>query len=340
MSVTVVVGGQFGSEGKGKVCAHLALRGEAGIMVRCGGPNSGHTVRTRERVHRLRQVPSGFINPGTKLMIAAGALVDPRILQRELGELSIGPERLQIDPNTGIIEQEDLDAEAGMSLQHRLGSTQTGTGAAVARRAMRAPRFRRAGDLPELAPYLCPTSQELNQAHREGIKIVVEGTQGFGLSLYHADEWPYRTARDTTAHSFLGESGIGARDFRVLMAVRTFPIRVSGNSGPLPRETTWDEVQRTSGYPKPVQEFTTATNRLRRVAAFDPEVVQKAVTANRPQEIFLHGADYLDHRNLGATQWEQLTPGARKFTLDLEELTGARVTLIGTGPLQEHIIER
>ena len=49
--------------------------------------------------------------------------------------------------------------------------------------------------------------------------IVVEGTQGFGLSLYHAREWPYRTSRDTTAHSFLGEVGLGVRDFEVVMAI-------------------------------------------------------------------------------------------------------------------------
>ncbi len=340
MTVTVVVGGQFGSEGKGKVCAHLALRGDASIMVRCGGPNSGHTVRTREKTHRLRHVPAGFINPETKLMIAGGALLDPRIFLEEVQELGINPERISIDPNTGIIEPEDREQEARLSLQPRLGSTQTGTGAALSRRVLRDPGFRSAENLPELQPYCQPTRQTLHQAEMDGRKIVVEGTQGFGLSLYHADKWPYRTARDTTAHSFLGEAGIGAREFRVIMAVRTFPIRVSGNSGPLPNETTWEEVQRTSGYPEPVQEFTTATNRLRRVAGFHPDVVLKAVMANRPQEIFLHGADYIDHRNFAKTKQQDLTRRTRDFIQDLEGLTSAPVTLVGTGPLQEHIIER
>ena len=44
MTVTVVVGGQYGSEGKGKVCGFLAEQKNPSIMVRCGGPNSGHTV--------------------------------------------------------------------------------------------------------------------------------------------------------------------------------------------------------------------------------------------------------------------------------------------------------
>ena len=85
--------------------------------------------------------------------------------------------------------------------------------------------------------------------------IVVEGTQGFGLSLYHARKWPYRTSRDTTAHSFLGEVGLGVRDFEVVMAIRTFPIRVSGGSGPLENEVTWGDVERLSGYPHSVTEL-------------------------------------------------------------------------------------
>ena len=74
MSVTVVVGGQFGSEGKGKICAHLAITDNVNYMVRCGGPNSGHTVDVGGVRYQLRQVPSGFVNPNTRLLIAPGAL--------------------------------------------------------------------------------------------------------------------------------------------------------------------------------------------------------------------------------------------------------------------------
>ena len=340
MPTTVVVGGQFGSEGKGKVCAHLALRGDADIMVRCGGPNSGHTVQTKQQTHRLRQIPSGFINPDTMLMIAPGALLDPRIFLREVQEYGLGPERIHIDPNTAVIEESDLEAELELSLQSRLGSTLTGTGHAVSRRIMRDPSFRSAQDHPGLQPYVRPVRQELQQALQLGKSIVIEGTQGFGLSLYHADTWPFRTSRDTTAHSFLGEAGIGDRNPRVIMALRTHPIRVAGNSGPMPRETTWEQVRLESGYPREIIEMTTATNRTRRVARFDPGVVEAAVQANAPQEIFLHGADYLDARNLGATRWEDLTENAREFIQDLEELAGVPVTLVGTGPDQDEIIDR
>jgi len=65
MPVTVVVGGQYGSEGKGKICAYLALNDSVDFMVRCGGPNSGHTVVLPSKCYELKQVPTGFVNPRT-----------------------------------------------------------------------------------------------------------------------------------------------------------------------------------------------------------------------------------------------------------------------------------
>ena len=77
MPVTVVVGGQYGSEGKGKVCAHLAMTDHVDCMVRCGGPNSGHTVDIYGQRYQLRQVPAGFINAGTRLLNRPGRLSQP-----------------------------------------------------------------------------------------------------------------------------------------------------------------------------------------------------------------------------------------------------------------------
>ena len=195
-------------------------------------------------------------------------------------------------------------------------------------------------DQPDLEPFLTSIRDELAPAIRSGQSVVVEGTQGFGLSLYHAEEWPYRTSRDTTAHSFLSEVGVGVRDFEVVMAIRTYPIRVAGNSGPLPNEATWEEVQKESKYPFPVEEFTTTTNRLRRVAKFDWAVVEQAVAANAPTQVALHGADYLDYANYGVTKWWDLTGDARDFVAELEARTGVPVAFVGTGPTNEHIVDR
>ncbi len=339
MPVTVVVGGQFGSEGKGKFCAHLSVADDVDYMVRCGGPNAGHTVETAGVRHQLRQIPSGFVNPKTRLLIAPGALVDPEIFLAEVELCGLTPERVGIDRNAGIIEQTDRVIESVLDLSRRLGSTATGVGSAASRRALREPNFRIAQDHPDLAPFLTSVREELGPAVQQDRQIVIEGTQGFGLSLYHANQWPYRTSRDTTAHSFLAETGIGVRNYEVIMAVRTHPIRVAGNSGPLPQEITWDDVRRESGCPHPIAEYTTTTKKLRRVARFDWSVIHQAVAANSPTLIALHGADYIDHQNHGATQSLHLSQPTLRFINDLATRTQTPVSLISTGPANDSIID-
>ena len=340
MSVTVVVGGQFGSEGKGKICAHLTMTDNVDYMVRCGGPNSGHTVDVGGQRYQLRQVPAGFINPHTRLLIAPGALVNPEVFLREVDICELDRTRIGIDRNAGVVEDIDLANEKFLDLGGRLGSTGSGAGSAVSRRVLREPDFRLAEDHPDLKPFVTSVRDELSAAVRQNGSIVVEGTQGFGLSLYHAEEWPYRTSRDTTAHSLLGEVGLGVRDYDVIMAIRTYPIRVAGNSGPLPNEVTWEDVRRESGYPHPIAEFTTVTNHLRRVAKFDWGVVDQAVEANWPTQIALHGADYIDYHNHEVTEWDRLTRKSREFVGRLEQRYDTQVTLIGTGMANEHIVDR
>ena len=228
MSFTVVVGGQFGSEGKGKICAHLALMDDVDFMVRCGGPNSGHTVNIYGRRYQLRQVPAGFVNCHTRLLVAPGALVNREVFLREVTTCGLDPDRIGIDRNAGIIEQVDIENEASMGLTERLGSTGSGVGSAVSRRALRNSDFALASTDPDLAPFITSVREELSSAVQNDKSVVVEGTQGFGLSLYHAETWPYRTSRDTTAFSFIGEVGVGVRSFEVILAIRTYPIRVAG----------------------------------------------------------------------------------------------------------------
>lgn len=339
MTVTVVVGGQYGSEGKGKICAHLALTDSVDLMVRCGGPNSGHTVQRDGDVYELRQVPAGFVSRKTRLLLAPGALIDPTVLLSEVELCQLDPDRIGIDVNAGIVERRDAETEGSENLRVRLGSTGVGVGAAVSRRVLRNPDFRLASDVPELKPFLTRVSDEVSAAVHLGRSVVVEGTQGYGLSLYHTERWPYCTSRDTTAHSFLGEVGLGVRDFEVIMAVRTYPIRVGGNSGPLSGEITWEEVRQRSGYPHPVDEYTTTTKRLRRVAKFSWDVVERAVAANAPTQLAVHGVDYLDYSNRYVKSFVELTNGARNFVTSLTERTGVPVTLIGTGPGVEELID-
>ena len=132
---------------------------------------------------------------------------------------------------------------------------------------------------------------------------------------------------------------MGVRDYTVIMCVRTFPIRVGGNSGPLANEITWEELQGISGYPHPISELTTTTKRLRRVAQFDYDVVGQAVAANCPTALALHGADYLDYSNKGLNDFEDLTPATQEWAHRLERTTGTPVSFVGTGPAIAELID-
>src|SRR5690242_10449431 len=132
MTCTIVVGGQYGSEGKGKVTAHEAQRLESPFVVRCGGPNSGHTVVLGGKPIVLRQIPAGVVNDSATLLLAAGCAIDVSVLRAEAEFLSIPKERLIVDPRAVLISDEDKGTEASWS--SAIGSTATGTGAALIRR--------------------------------------------------------------------------------------------------------------------------------------------------------------------------------------------------------------
>jgi len=341
MPITVVVGGQYGGEGKGKIVSYLSLEDDVDYVVRCGGPNSGHTVDFRGERYALRLLPAGFINTRTRLLLAAGTLINPDILLREIELCDVDPSRIGVDFNAGVITEEDAEYERCLQLKKKIGSTLSGTGAGVAKRALRDGSFRLARDTPELKRFLTHVSSEINEALDRDLKVIIEGTQGFGLSLYHSDCYPFTTSRDTTASAFLSEVGVSPLQVDlVIMVIRTFPIRVCGNSGPLKNEMTWKEVEKISGYPYEPKEFTTVTKQIRRVALFDIDLVKKSAMVNRPTHIALNGVDYLDYANKGLTNLEALMEDTKRFIRWIEHEIKVEVYFVGTGPANEEIIDR
>jgi adenylosuccinate synthase len=347
MSLWVVVGGQFGSEGKGKVSAFITRKDSIDICVRCGGPNSGHSfVNENGTTIVLRQLPTGYVRSKTRLLIPAGALVDLDVLKAEIDALSISPDRIGIDPNSFVIDARDRDTERALKLQERLSSTLCGVGSAVSRRALRAGDAKLARDVADLHPWLRNlvvkegVSREVNSALDEGKKVLIEGTQGFGLSLYHSGYYPHCTSRDTTAAGFLSEVGVSPlRVTEIVVVFRTFPIRVAGpQAGSLKDEINWDVIRRESGYPHEIQERTSVTNRVRRVARFDWDLAMSAIDINRPTQLAVNGLDYLDHQNFGATRSEQLSPRARGFLDELKLRAAVPTKFLGVGPSIEQTI--
>ncbi len=339
MSLWVVVGGQYGSEGKGKVAAFITCREGIDICIRCGGPNSGHSLMADDGSTRVvRQLPTGFVNPRTKLMIPAGALIDPEVLRHEIDFLGLDKGRIRIDRNAMVIEQTDRERERRLGLRERLSSTLCGVGSAVARRALRGSDVRLASHATEFYPwlsnYLDDVSARANEALDEGKKVLVEGTQGFGLSLYHTAEYPKATSRDTTAAGFLAEVGLSPRLVSEIVVVfRTFPIRVAGQQAGTLRagEITWEQLQRDSGYPHPICEFTTVTGKVRRVGNFDWQLAADAIRVNRPTRLAVNGLDYLQYSDRTVLAHERLSRRSREFLNRLSH-HGVLIEFLGIGP--------
>jgi len=318
-----MVGGFYGDEGKGKIVAFHALRTKPEASVRAGvGPNAGHTVRHRGTVARLRLVPSSFVNPSTKLMIAPGVLVDENVLLKEIDELGVA-QRLMVDRRSGLIEARHIERDKGDEhLAGKIGTTGTGTGPAMEDRVGR--RLRLADQSEKLKPFLGDTVEELQKALEEGKTIVAEGTQGTFLSLYHGT-YPYVTSKDVTASSVLADIGVGPKAAeQVIVVFKSFVTRV-GN-GPLENEIPKDEVEARGWV-----ERGSVTGRLRRAAPFDFELARRAVKLNGATALAITKLDALFSGAAGITHFEKLPKEARDFIRKVEDETGVPVLYAGTG---------
>jgi len=297
MPVSIVIGGQFGSEGKGKVSYYFAQKLGAAAVVRVGGTNSGHTVIGKDgKEFVFRTLPTAAIDDKITCILPSGSYIDTDILRSEIGKSSVLPENLKIDPHAVIIDQSMIDEERKSALREEISSTLSGTGAAVIRRLRRIEKFTFAKACAELTPYITDTKTLMRNFLDNKKHIIIEGTQGFGLSPINSTYYPYCTSRDTTAAGFLMETGLSPFDVEnVIMVIRAHPIRVSGESGPLPNETKWENIKHSSGAEIDLTEYTSATKRIRRVAEFDSEVVNAAIQVNKPNIIVLNHVDYIDY---------------------------------------------
>jgi adenylosuccinate synthase len=343
--VDVLIGGEYGSEGKGNVAFYLAP--EYDLLVRVGGPNAGHVVPRQDgRPYTHRLLPSGTQNSNAPLLLGPGAVLDVPTLLQEIADSQVEYERLAIDPQAMVISARDIRSE--QRLVKAIGSTGKGVGAATARRIKdRDRKVKLAQDIDELKPYLRPAQDVLEHAYAHGSKVLLEGTQGTMLSLYHG-EYPHVTSRDTTVGGCLAEAGVAPRRVRrVIMVCRTYPIRVQSpegsTSGYMSQELSWEELSKRSGIP--LQELLDAekgsvSKKQRRVAEFDWALLRKAAQLNGPTDIALTFADHLSAENREARRLDQLTTATIRFIEEVERVAGADVSLISTRFHPRSVIDR
>lgn len=301
----------------------MALKDDVRVAVRTGSVNAGHTVMYNNKEYKLRIIPCGFVNPRAELCIAAGANLRIDVLMREL-ELTKAKDRLKIDPQASIIEEEHVKREReDEHLMSKIGSTGQGVGAAIVDRVRRVARLAR--DVGELRDYLDDVPTLVWRALDQGHNVLLEGTQGYYLSLYHGT-YPYVTSRDTTASAVCSEVGIGPKMVdEVIVVFKSYVTRVG--SGPLPGELSEEEAQRLG-----LIEVATVTGRKRRVAPFNFELAKRAVMANSATQIAITRIDTLFPGASRVREYDKLPREAKEWIENVEEELKIPITIISTGP--------
>jgi adenylosuccinate synthase len=283
-------------------------------------------------------------------MIGPGALISPDIFMSELVMLDqwrakhrLDPASVLVDWRAHVITKDQIVREGQSDLAERIGSTSTiareGIGQAQADRVMRSADCVRAKDFDwslyhrgDRMMALSDIPRLLHRAYENGQRILLEGTQGTGLSLT-TGAFPYTTSRNTTAAGLAADAGIAPTLIdRVIMVCRTFPIRVAGSSGPFHSESLeidWEDL----GI-DPNTERTTVTKKVRRVATFSIEQVYEAAYLNGATDIALTFADYVDESIAGISGSD---PGyidgpVGDFVQKIQEALRIPVTFVGTGP--------
>lgn len=247
--ITIIQGAQYGSEAKGTIAGWLATTRHYDFAVRTGAINAGHTVYYEGRPYAMQQLPVAWVNPQVKLVIGPGAYVHLPTLEREVDMvrdstgLDLKP-RIYIDHRAALHTAECEAESKEVNRHHLIGATGKGCAEAVVH------KIQDRGNRELLMSRVHPDWQYvdvpglLTRSYDEGAAIMLEGTQGELLD-FHLGPWPYVTSRQTTAAAWVTEAGLSPTlGYELVLVARTYPIRVAGNSGPLPGEITWPMLAR------------------------------------------------------------------------------------------------
>jgi len=330
MPCTVVVGAFWGDEGKGKIISYLVQKDRMDYCVRTGSVNAAHTVWASGKRYALHMVPAGFLYEQCRLLIGAGANVHVGKFLEEVALTQV-ERRIGVDQQASIIEEKHSAQDKSNAHLRGIGTTGWGVGPAIEERVRRTAKLAR--DIPELKPYLVDVASEVNDGLDCGKKVLLEGTQGFMLSLYYGT-YPYVTGRDTSAAAICSEAGVGpTRVDDVLIVYKSFMTRVG--AGPLPGELTKEEAIRRGWF-----ETAAGTGRDRRSAPFDFELARKTARVNGATQAAVTKLDSIYPECHSARSYSDLPEKAKQFVKEIEARTGVPVTLIGTGPDANDIIDR
>ncbi|MBU4457622.1 MAG: adenylosuccinate synthase [Candidatus Omnitrophica bacterium] len=321
MSCTIVVGAQWGDEGKGKIIDILAR--DADIIVRYqGGNNAGHTVVVGEDHFVLHLIPSGILHKGKTCIIGNGVVIDPEALLNEMNMLR--KRGVKVDGNILISESAHVILPYHKVIDKRRGAKIGTTGRGIGpcyidkmarcgirmadlvnkdalKKKLRANLedskefdFRKIYNVysiygRRIKKYLANVSVVLNKAIAKKKRILFEGAQGTLLDIDHGT-YPYVTSSSATAGGALTGTGVGPTKIdKVIGVIKAYTTRVGEGPFPTQFETTLLDKIRRKG-----KEFGATTGRPRRCGWFDAVIAKHACMVNGLSEIAVTKLDVLD----------------------------------------------
>lgn len=336
--IDLVIDLQYGSTGKGLIVGYLAEKYKYDTVITAWAPNAGHTYINRQHrkfVHT--HLANGVVSPYLRrILLGPGSLINPKQLLAEIeacGDLLGSRVQIAIHPHAAVVTDRHIEEEAGPMT--KIGSTKKGVGAAMIQRIRRNPDdLNVASDCIALFPYVVTTAEYAHLIDHSDM-VLVEGAQGFGLSMYHGF-YPYTTSRDVSVWQIMADCGIPrskARHLNVIGTARTYPIRVAnrfddqgvqvGYSGPVyddQCEIQFEDIGQKT-------ELTTVTKLPRRLFTFSAKQIQDAIRYNAPSMVFLNFVNYV------RSEAELVD------IVSAIEMTGSRVSYVATGPTAHDVHE-
>jgi len=313
--INVMMGGQWGSEGKGKLAGWLFNQYPIiSIVIGDNMPNAGHTYIDDDG-HKiiLKQLPVGSLFKSIDTVILGPySVIDLSRLEEEIKIVSkyrgqpIGVNwNIYIHPCAAILNKQD-DVTKELKILNPIASTMTGGNEAVIRKMHRCGVNSDAALARGWSVYIGnmgakieDTAELINDYLIQGLTAMVELPQGFDLSLNHGLKWPYVTSRDCMIGRAIDNCGVSPKFLGLVGgAIRTYPIRVGntegGFSGPIyddQKELSWENIS--DQINEKTIEYTTVTGRIRRIFTFSQLQLKRYCRLVRPDWIFLNYINYL-----------------------------------------------
>jgi adenylosuccinate synthase len=337
MPIDVIVGGQGGDEGKGKIVEWLSMNNNYSIFTRVSAPQAGHSVYYQGKRVGLALLPCGFVNHDARLLLGAGSLISINKLQKEIEMTNLDERRLGIDYKATIVTENYVKEEnENAHLMKEIGSVGRGIGPCRRDKIMREKDLLFAKDVPELRNYLTDTKKEMFYALANKKEILLEGDHGAKLDLIHG-EYPFVTSRSVNASSALGELGVGPREVHdVHVILKPYTTRCSPGSL---EEEIFNENVLEWAHDKG-GETGTVSRKLRRIGKFEWEKVSEVIKMNSATLISI------THMDLPQFFWEALGfSGEEEFLENMNEricnkYPYPKISLLSYGPTIEDIIKK